>query len=301
MKNKQLVFVAVIIGLSILGYGYMKYIYKVNVLKSEIPKKTLLRKTTEEWFQVGMDYTLTYCTKQTPYNNKPEFQRAISLISQRMAPELAEWEKGQNVTSNSPIAPIFSLKNCLDIQYASLANELGSAEGVFYFDNNVSGTDKLKILVSPTYKSQDDVVTAYLLVHEIYHAIQFVTESSWGVVLEECYKNDTKDYCDGLAKEIHQPFYWPDCITKEANAYLVQRIFISSLKPVEKNTLALRATQQEMTRGSDSQIQNIMENVTYINNLQSQGICKADDGACFRDNLVKRLQSTDFYREQCDL
>lgn len=300
MKSKYLVISAAIIALAILGYGYMKYSYKVNIPKSEKPINTSKRKTYEEWIQFGVDYEITYCTRKTPYNIKPEFERSISLISQRMEPEMAEWELGKTASSKNGMGGIFNLKNCFDIQYASSANELNSAEGIFYFDNNVSGRDKLKILVSPAYKSQDDIVTSYLLVHEIYHAIQFAWESSLNVTLGECYKYDTKDYCDGLTREINQQNYIPDCIQKEANAFLIQYSFLGNLKPVEKNALALRMG-QEMTRGSDSQLRNAMDNLNYVSNLGTQGICNLTDGTCLRDNLVKRLQSTDFYRKQCGL
>lgn len=99
------------------------------------------------------------CTRLTPYDLQPEFQRAISLIKQRSQYPNENW-----------------IYNCVDIQYG---NALG-AEGVFYFDDTVSSLDKLVIVVDRSYREADDLLTAALLSHELQHAGQYVLFKKYG-------------------------------------------------------------------------------------------------------------------------
>ncbi len=105
------------------------------------------------------------CTRTTPYDNPPEFTRAISLVNQRY------------VEAKLPGAIDESISNCIDIQYTDLSNK--EAEGYFIFDPN-SSTNDLKIYVDNSYKSYDDILTALLLSHELKHVQQFIDYKTKG-------------------------------------------------------------------------------------------------------------------------
>ncbi len=108
------------------------------------------------------------CPRKSPYPMQPEFQRALSLISQRT-------QQASGINSD----PHNSLYNCLDIQYADLSGQ--NAEGFFLFDTSASKIDDLRILVDSSYKSYDDLLPAILLSHEITHARQFVNKVLYGI------------------------------------------------------------------------------------------------------------------------
>lgn len=115
------------------------------------------------WYPVGEEY----CTRDTPYNTPPEFERAISLFKQRSdqkgGPHDWQW------------------LNCVDIQYASIPD----AEGYFTFDQN-STPDRLTIFVDNSYKIKDDLLTTFLLSHEFNHAYNYVYNRAEGIT-QPCY------------------------------------------------------------------------------------------------------------------
>lgn len=97
------------------------------------------------------------CIRETAYEMPSEFNRAISLITQR----LTDWYKRTNYENYD-----FSYFNCLDIQYG----DTESAEGLFTFDETGSTIDKLRIVIDKSYVNSDDLLTALLLAHETTHA-----------------------------------------------------------------------------------------------------------------------------------
>lgn len=97
------------------------------------------------------------CNRNQPYDNPPEFERALSLLSQRQQ-ESGFYPNGWT-----------DLYKCIRVQYQDLADS--GAEGVFLFDKN-SSKDNLQIYVDNSYKVNDDLLTASLLSHEATHARQ---------------------------------------------------------------------------------------------------------------------------------
>jgi len=125
--------------------------------------------------------TENVCNRKEPYKLEPEFDRALSLITQR---ELQSPE--------SSIASINRWKNCLNIVYKNLPD----AEGMFFFDNN-SSTQDLTIFVSDTYKSSDDILTAILLRHELEHVSQFIKQIETGIKTP-CFNAEAQAYYSEL-------------------------------------------------------------------------------------------------------
>lgn len=155
-----------------------------------------------------------YCERTVGHSMAPEFDRAISLIMQRLT-EYQDKSPQQNATR------LLSIKNCLYIQYAVSEEDMGGAEGVFSFSKN-SSNDMLTIFVSQRYQVKDDLVTAILLSHEITHAYLFAAGQS---ILVPCFEN-------------------------EALAYLDEMQFVSTLNSEEKASLAYRYnnnTSEEVT------------------------------------------------------
>lgn len=107
------------------------------------------------------------CKRSESYQMAPEFERAVSIIKQKMVLDGGFLDK---------------FENCLDIQYGQLKDKNEGPEGVFMFDSSVSSGDDLKILVDNSYKNEDDYMTAVLLVHEITHAKQFYENTNLSCV-----------------------------------------------------------------------------------------------------------------------
>ena len=122
------------------------------------------------------------CTRNEPYPMSPEFERAVSLLIQRLS---------QSNTAGYLDENILKIKNCLNITYSPEVEKY-DAEGLFYFDEN-STNDKLNILVSNRYRISDDIVTALLLSHEITHAYIFAS----GLDLD-CYQNEAEAFTNEL-------------------------------------------------------------------------------------------------------
>lgn len=106
-----------------------------------------------------------WCIRKEPYEMAPEFERAISLIIQRLG-------NGNTYLDEN----ILDVKSCLNISYSTEVDKY-EADGLFSFDED-STKDNLKISVSPRYVANDDIVTAILLAHEITHALQYSMETN---------------------------------------------------------------------------------------------------------------------------
>lgn len=144
------------------------------------------------------------CDRVVPYDNPEEFNRAVSLIIQRYSESQRSEDK--------EFGKLFKgIRNCLDIKYSSEKKKTDNTEGYFTFSND-SVANKLSIYVSPDYQTKDDIVTATLLVHEMYHALL---------------------YSGG--NDIFVP-----CIENEANAFIMSYNFGYILNEEEKNSVASR-------------------------------------------------------------
>ncbi|HRN70520.1 MAG TPA: hypothetical protein PLS49_05020 [Candidatus Woesebacteria bacterium] len=149
---------------------------------------------------------LVLCERDEPYVMPEEFNRAVSLIIQRL--------------DNSTFAPEFDgehasalkkMRNCINIQYASSTDDMSGAEGLFYFQEGVQD-DNLYILVSPQYSLKDDLVTALLLRHELHHAVLHATGEEQTL----------------------------SCMENEAQAFALQIGFYDTINQEEANSLASR-------------------------------------------------------------
>lgn len=182
--------ILIIIGITVIGLAYYAGIRTNSLsLTNSVPTPT---------------NNSSLCTRTSPYDNPPEFDRALSLITQR-------FQQTNTSLGIEAAKELESIKNCLDIQYTLSDNEMDGAEGLFSFSSN-SAKDRLKILVSPRYQIKDDILTAILVSHELKHAWLFATDN----------------------------FKTLTCYGNEVNAFKFQLAFIASLNKEELSSLIYR-------------------------------------------------------------
>lgn len=183
------------------------------------------------------------CSREEPYTISPEFERVFSLILQRSEDYKTDFE---------------DIKNCVLIRYATSEKEMLGAEGLFSFFPGQS-SDKLEILVSPRYKVKDDLTTAILIVHELTHASDYVTDL--------IYNQKT------------------DCFTSEARAFQNQNWFISILNSEEKASIDAR-----LNTGASEELKSIKYYWNAIDNIK---------GDTIEERWLKFIKSLPYYQEQC--
>lgn len=222
-------------GRNVTRRGYKKWIYQNN-----------------HWYSTSES---PYCIKDAPYSRFPEFDRAISLLSQRLQ------AVGEGFFLDEFI-------NCVDIEYSDNID----AEGVFFFDSDVSSLERLVIHVNSSYKAVDDLTTAILLVHELTHANQYITY---------LYNNEPQN-----------------CIDQEVDAFYAQYIFVRTLNDEERSSILTRLY---IYPGVNNQIQ-IIKDLGPINaraeSVCSTNMCYIDT---FKKGIKKWVESNSYYQEQCDL
>lgn len=185
------------------------------------------------------------CIRKTGYDIPEGFKRAVSLIIQR--------------SGGSSMARAFNeIKNCLDIQYAKSDREMEGAEGLFYFQPGQS-LKKLNILVSPRYQTKDDLITAVLLVHELVHAYDYVSELQTG-----------EEY---------------SCFEKEARAFNDQNYFLGVLNQEELNSLNAR-----VIYGASDELERIIYAYNSIPRFP---------GATYLEKAENFVRNNKAYQKQC--
>lgn len=196
------------------------------------------------------------CTRSEPYKIAPEFERGISIIKQKMTPD----------------GFLDNFENCLDVEYDKLKEKNDGPEGVFMFDSSVSSPDDLKIFVDNSYQSEDDYMTAVLLVHEITHAKQFYE------------KQDIS------------------CVDKEVHAFWNEFVLLTKLNEGEKHAITARL--YDPTKRSLSDPLRGIDNIIETVKVPFYGKCKQDMKCTQEESaklLKKQIESSPYYKKQCEL
>lgn len=210
-----------------------------------------------KWY-MPLDNT-TFCNRDTPHTMPEEFNRAISLIVQRLKNDKNSNFKDMN---NIYARSIEKTKNCLDIQYDSNNILNKDSSGMFHFSMNSTNED-LKILVSPMYRSSDDLLTAVLLIHEITHA---------------------NNYATGLENSI-------SCYEDEALAFTNEFGFFVALTNEERSSI--------LGRYGKSQEADQFINFWYYLAKQSTDLNGKVSGDSLFNSSLKYVKSSKFYQNQC--
>lgn len=197
------------------------------------------------------------CIRDEPYEKPPELERALSLFKQRYSDKFG---KGNDDDS------IF---NCLDIQYAALDN----TEGIFTFDKNKSSLDRLSIYVDNSYKIKDDILTAFLLSHEINHASNYLIQLNNGTEFP--------------------------CYDFEISAFQTQLMFLGSLTQEEQDSLVGRIA--TMDYGNNNPLMMVKTFTDFSGNARYA--CGSYSPDCYSkkmtDQIVNMVKSNPYYQKQC--
>lgn len=216
----------------------------------------------------------TICSRSSPYEAEPEFERALSLLKQR-------YENSFDTDKRIYI----DMVNCIAIDYADLKNE--GAEGVFYFDDSISSPEKLVIQVDSSYQSYDDLSTAFLLSHELVHAKQFI---------ELLFLDEQKN-----------------CVDQEAEAFLQQINFSFYLNPEESKSLVSRAekiSNENIQLQIFADLMNMSGDTIYEctngKAFYTSGYNYSEkEFDCTQENLIQKLRNmvsqNPVYKDQCSL
>lgn len=202
-----------------------------------------------------------YCLKDAPYKIHPEFERALSIISQRYS---------FNTSDKDYFESFRSIRNCLSVEYS----DVDGAEGFFVFDPNLVKQDYLPIFVNNKYKEMDDISIAILLSHELAHVFQFLREAS---------SQDTLS-----------------CIEKEVEAFFYQFSLTLRLYKDERQNLATLIDKYYYGVNPNPQIQVTRQlhelSVDASNICGSNSDCWKQT---FYENLRTIVRNNPIYQEQC--
>lgn len=138
------------------------------------------------------------CTNKSPFPIAHDFSNAYAFVMQKRA---------VNAELQNLLSVIPSYSSCLDIERADL-DEQYVGFSIFYPDSTLQ---RLHIFVDFLYRSQDPVLTGYVLVGKLARANDFV-EARSGIVSENCNE-----------QSVHEE--------------QAQLIYLTSLTPSEENML----------------------------------------------------------------
>jgi hypothetical protein len=221
-------------------------------------------------FLLMKDQSSVTCKRATPYVLDSEFNRVLDLIAQRLDIENNYGTYWGNA---------FNYRNCIDVQYSEESKKLG-AEGLFFAED--PSLQDLKILISPDYKTFDDLTISTILIHELTHVGQYINETV----------NKTKS----------------DCFGSEAEAFTSQAIFLSQLNKEEVRSIYSRIRENvnanpafaillgiEQTQG---EAYNACLTLKKANNLTDQQFNECVWTGT-KNKLEVEIKADSFYQEQC--
>lgn len=209
----------------------LAYCYDTNCAKRET------RRVYKKWVYVNNRWYITTesptCIRDARHDKPPEFDRALSLIAQRLQQVFGE--KGK----------IEVYLNCVDIEYSNFMSE----EGVFFFDRNISSPERLVIHVNSSYKVVDDLTTAILLTHELTHAGQY---------LDYLYDNKPQDCIDQEVEAFLWQFFFVRALNNEELMTIVTRAlllpgFNNQIQIIYKDLLPIHTRAGNICSSLDSQ------------------------------------------------
>jgi predicted nucleic acid-binding Zn ribbon protein len=221
------------------------------------------------------------CNRTDYYLIPPEFKRAISLLAQRANQSLASDPVNGKTTPEEEevLKKIGKYQYCLDIQYKDLSGY--NAEGIFTIDPN-STPNRLTIFVDNSYESNDDLLTALLLDHEMTHARQ--------------YYYDILGIDSLIAKANDVPSV--HCFNKEIEAFMSQYATLTSLNKEEVKSLYYRIQDDY---GSNSAYGNVTQILSYA--LLAYNQCNSLTNNCaaslVQSNMSNYVKSSPFYQKEC--
>lgn len=151
------------------------------------------------------------CTRKTRLDNLPQYDRALSLIQQRLIVNQKRFKY-----NNRALFTLFlpELTNCIKVVEKPFLKK-DDFEGYFTFNGKDIKNNYYPIVVNSKYEQADDVLITLLLAHEMTHVQQYIDSV-----------NRIKTY---------------SCLDSEVDAFMASRQFyISGLNNEEMNAVSLR-------------------------------------------------------------
>jgi hypothetical protein len=220
--------------------------------------------------------TQVSCTRTSRLDNKPTYDRALSIIEEKYNVWDGDYLNGKSAFSFFPS----QLVNCIKVEESNVRNTTG-AEGYFTVNSSEIKENYFPITVDGDYFYTDDYINSLLLVHEITHVEQYIKTL-----------NKTSEL---------------SCIDKEAEAFYAQWRLYGVFGSEVMKSIRYRI---EYDKNLNPQLQIIS---TLINNYDPSGASKKcfnhesenDTSKCIDDyikNVIKKIiLQDDFYIKQCGL
>lgn len=201
------------------------------------------------------------CTRTTRLENEPQYDRALSLIYQRVF---------EGIGTKYKYFPA-ELANCIKIieEKTDISSDI---EGYFILNNENIKHNYYPIVVSSRYQNADDVVIALLLVHEMNHVQQYINTQNGSAPLS--------------------------CVDNEIESFLAQRDFWPLLNSEERQSLLSRYHSDESLH---PQIEVLFSMLGTLSESKCDFIDFKCGATYIRNKLKKIITSNSYYKEQCDL
>lgn len=233
------------------------YKYTPNIVKKENTK-------TVEKFDPK-------CTRSEPLKNLPQYDRALSLIKQRIQESI---QRDNNTDFETSFLRFpYELVNCIYVKEEKMDPE-SKIEGYFTIDSKEIKNNYFPITVNKEYKEADDIVTAILIAHEMTHVQQFLEE------IPTKKRND--------------------CLRSEADAFVSQYDFFGVLSMEEMVSVNTRIKLKESSQPQILMISKLQELSRDFASPACGFMSRACDREVLKVQMYKLLTKDEFYRKQCE-
>lgn len=255
--HKPFLFVAIFLLLIILFLFFNTHNYiseKISIFNSI--------KNTESQTVNTEKPKIVSCTRTTRLDNEPQYDRALSLIYQRISEA-----KGTKYKYFPP-----ELTNCIKIIEEKI-DESSETEGYFIFNSKDIKINYYPIIVNSRYQEADDVVIALLLMHEMNHVQQYINTQNGKTPLS-CIESEIESF-------LAQRDFWAYLNTEEASSLISRYNSDESLHPQIKILFLMLGTHSESGCGD------------FFNFK-----CYEDH---IHDELKQIITTDSYYKKQCEL
>lgn len=267
-KKIRRIISAAIIGTLILMliFVFTKYNITINIARTQ--GTSLIVNVNPKQENKDIKGEQTVCTRLARYENKPRYDRALSLIQDRIIEHVRfETDATKFIYFNPKIV------NCIKVIEVQTEENI---EG--YFKQDIAGITEnyYPVYVNQNYQYADDLVTALLLSHELTHVQQYY---------------DSKD--SGIRNK---------CIADEVNAFIAQLEFYGTFNIEENSSIYSRINDPENPVHTQLRLLDVMFKINKASKckftLDSNNSCSIDN---LRLKLTEALTQDTYYRKQCGL
>lgn len=269
-KNKFIKFFLIFLSIVII---FVLFIYYKN---SETSIQLITKNTNQNEENKDKKEELI-CDRTTRLENQPQYDRALSLIYERLT---------KYGTDERLFPP--QLINCIKVEEKNIKNDTG-AEGYFNGSNDEIKSNYFPIVIDSWGSfDNDDLSTALLLVHEITHVQQYIDNYNLSV-----HEKGSPTILSALLYETKS-----SCLDKEVSAFKKQLIFTTKLKNEELKSIYSRIAMNEELNSQLTTLKTLKDSFENFNHD-----CEQYDFNCIESrinfHIYKLLRDSGLYDEQC--